>query len=187
MTPWWKIELEGESESVPDSSVHYSATTIENTFQLTPPGKYMLNLGFFAEYSQSALNGEPNSFTAGPIVQKELFDFLGVDSLHTLNVFLSHDVGHNATRATGLQVAWQSRLLLNRYIDPAIEYYGFIDDLGEAGKASQQQHFIGPVVLGAVSFSPYGKIKYEVGYMFGMTQASPRGAIRWKLEYEIAF
>ena len=114
VTPWWKIELEGESESVPDSSVHYSATTIENTFQLTPPGKYMLNLGFFAEYSQSALNGEPNSFTAGPIVQKELFDFLGVDSLHTLNVFLSHDVGHNATRATGLQVAWQSRLLLNR-------------------------------------------------------------------------
>ena len=122
VTPWWKIEFEGELESVPDSSVHYSATTIENTFQITPPGKYQFNLGFFAEYSQSALNGESNSFTAGPIVQKELYDFLGVDSLHTLNVFLAHDVGHNATRATGLQVAWQSRLLLNRYIDPAIEY-----------------------------------------------------------------
>ena len=187
VTPWWKIELEGESESVPDSSVHYSATTIENTFQITPPGKYMFNLGFFAEYSQSALNGEPNSFTFGPIVQKELYNFLGVDSLHTLNVFFAHDVGRNSSPATGFQVAWQSRLLLNKYIDPAIEYYGFIDDLGEAGKFSQQQHFIGPVVLGAISFSPYGKVKYEVGYMFGMTPASPRGAIRWKLEYEIAF
>jgi hypothetical protein len=41
--------------------------------------------------------------------------------------------------------------------------------------------------VGALSFSPYGKLKYEVGYMFGMTQASPRGAVRWKLEYEIAF
>jgi len=187
LTPWWKIELEGESESVPDSSVHYAATTIENTFQLTPPGKYVFNLGFFAEYSQSALNGEPNSFTAGPIIQKELFNFLGVDSLHTLNVFLAHDVGHNATHATGLEVAWQSRLLLNRYIDPAIEYYGSIDDLGHAGKFSQQEHFIGPAVLGAVSFSPYGKIKYEVGYLFGMTPATPRTAIRWKLEYEISF
>ncbi len=74
MTPWWEIELEGESESVLDD-VHYSATTIENTFQITPPGKYMFNLGFFAEYSQSALNGEPNSFTFGPIVQKELYSF----------------------------------------------------------------------------------------------------------------
>ncbi len=100
LTPWWKIELEGESESVPDSSVHYSATTIENTFQLTEPGQYMFNLGFFAEYSQSALNGEPNSFTLGPIVQKELYNVLGVDSLHTLNVFFGHDVGHNATHAT---------------------------------------------------------------------------------------
>ncbi len=110
-----------------------------------------------------------------------------MDSVHTLNVFLAHDVGHDSSRATGLQVAWQSRLLLNPYIDPAIEYYGFIDDLGNAGKFSQQQHFIGPVALGAISFSPYGKLKYEVGYMFGMTPATPRGAIRWKLEYEIAF
>src|SRR5690348_12035911 len=39
VTPWWKIELEGESNSVQDSSVHYTATTIENTFQLTQPGE----------------------------------------------------------------------------------------------------------------------------------------------------
>ena len=187
VTPWWKVELEGETNSVPDTSAHYTATTMENTFQITPPGKYLFNLGAFAEYSQSALNGEPNSFTFGPIVQKELHNVLGVDSVHTLNVFFEKDVGHNATHATGFQVAWQSRLQLNPFIDPAIEYYGFIDDLGNAGKFSQQQHFIGPVALGAVSFSPYGKLKYEVGYMFGMTSASPRGAIRWKLEYEIAF
>jgi FTR1 family protein len=187
LTPWWRIELEGESNSVPDSSVHYTATTMENTFQITEPGQYYFNLGFFAEYSQSALNGQPNSFTLGPIVQKELNDVFGVDSLHTLNVFFAHDVGHNATHATGLEVAWQSRLLLNPYIDPALEYYGTIDDLGEAGKFSQQQHFIGPVGVGAINFAPYGKLRYEVGYMFGMTEASPRGAIRWKLEYEIAF
>ena len=187
VTRWWKIELEGETNSVPDSSVHYTATTIENIIQLTEPGKYFFNVGFFAEYSQSALNGVANSVTAGPIVQKELYDVLGVNSLHTLNVFFAHDVGHNATHATSLEVAWQSRLLLNPYIDPAIEYYGTIDDLGAAGKFSQQEHFIGPVAVGAISFSPYGKLKYEVGYMFGMTAASPRGAVRWKMEYEIVF
>ncbi len=187
LTPWWEIELEGESNSVPESSVHYTATTVENTFQLTEPGQDFFNLGFFAEYSQSALRNEPNSFTLGPIVQKELYDVLGVDSLHTFNVFFAHDVGHNASHATGLELAWQSRLLLNRFIDPAIEYYGFIDDLANAGPFSKQQHFLGPVAVGAVDFAPYGKVRYEVGYMFGLTPASPRGAIRWKLEYEIAF
>lgn len=187
VTPWWEIELEGESNSVPDSSVHYTATTVENTFQITEPGQYMFNFGIFAEYSQSALKGEPDELTLGPIIQKELYDVLGVDSLHTLNVFLFHDVGHNASHATGMQVAWQSRLFLNPYIDPAIEYYGIFDNLGHAGAFDQQQHFVGPVAVGDLSFSPYGKVKYEVGYMFGLTPATPRGAIRWKLEYEIAF
>ena len=187
LTPWWQIELEGESDSVPGSSVHYSATTLENIFQFTEPGQYFFNLGLFAEYSQSALRNEPNSFTVGPIIQKELHGTLGFDSLHTFNLFFTHDVGHNASHATGLELAWQSRLLLNPYIDPALEYYGFIDDVAHAGPFSRQQHFIGPVAVGAVDFAPYGKLQYEVGYMFGLTPASPRGAIRWKLEYEIAF
>ena len=50
VTPWWEVELEAETNSVPDTSVHYTATTMENTFQITEPGKYMFNLGAFAEY-----------------------------------------------------------------------------------------------------------------------------------------
>jgi hypothetical protein len=72
-------------------------------------------------------------------------------------------------------------------VDPAIEYYGFIENLSNTGKFTQQEHFLGPVAVGAVNFAPYGKLKYEVGYMFGLTPATPRGAIRWRLEYEIAF
>ncbi len=49
VTPWWEVELEAETNSVPDTSVHYTATTMENTFQITEPGKYMFNLGAFAE------------------------------------------------------------------------------------------------------------------------------------------
>ena len=46
VTPWWRIELEGQRGIRAYSSVHYLATTIENTFQITPPGIYMFNLGF---------------------------------------------------------------------------------------------------------------------------------------------
>jgi hypothetical protein len=43
------------------------------------------------------------------------------------------------------------------------------------------------VLVGLQNFAPYGKLKYEVGYLFGLTQATPRGTIRWRLEYEIPF
>ena len=40
---------------------------------------------------------------------------------------------------------------------------------------------------GLYSFAPYGKVKYELGYLFGMTRATESGATRWRFEYEIAF
>ena len=32
-----------------------------------------------------------------------------------------------------------------------------------------------------------GKLKYEIGWLFGATQASPQGTLRWRLELEIPF
>jgi hypothetical protein len=185
--PWWAIELEGELASGGGQHLTWNAATLENTFQLTEPGEYFFNLGFFAEYAQSTLRGAPSGITAGPIIQKELNGVFGLDTVHTLNVFLSRDVGHDATRQTGLSYAWQSLLRTHPLISPGVEVYGSIADIAHAGPTAQQQHLVGPVLVGAASFAPYGKLKYEVGYLFGLTPASGRGAIRWRLEYEIAF
>jgi hypothetical protein len=187
LLPWWGIELEGELASGGGQHLTWNAVTLENTFQLTEPGEYFFNLGFFAEYAHSTLRGQPNSITAGPIIQKELHDVFGVDTLHTLNVLLSRDVGHDASKATGLEIAWQSVAQFTPLIAPGFEYYGIVDDIAHPGPSSQQQHLIGPVLTGAYSFAPYGKLKYEVGYLFGLTPASGRGAVRWRLEYEITF
>jgi hypothetical protein len=185
--PWWEIELEGEMASGGGQHLTWNAVTLENTFQITEPGEYFFDFGVFAEYSQSTLSGQPSGVTAGPIIQKELYDVFGIDTLHTLNVFLTRDVGHDASKATGLQLAWQSVAQLRPLIAPGFEYYGIIDDIAHAGPSSQQQHLIGPVLTGAYNFAPYGKLKYEVGYLIGLTPASGRSAIRWRLEYEIAF
>ena len=165
----------------------WDAATLENTFQLTEPGEYFFNLGFFFEYSQSTLRGAPSGVTFGPIIQKELNDVFGLDTVHTLNLFLSRDLGHDATRATAFSYAWQSLILTHPLLSPGVEFYGTIDDIAHAGPSAQQQHSVGPVLVGAVNFAPYGKLKYEVGYQFGLTQATPHSAVRWKLEYELAF
>ncbi len=112
---------------------------------------------------------------------------LGLDTLHTINLFLSRDVGHDATKQTGFQYAWQSLVLTHPLISPGVELYGIIPDLAHAGPTATQQHWVGPVLVGGLNFAPYGKLEYQVGYLWGLTPASGRSAIRWRLEYEITF
>jgi FTR1 family protein len=187
VTPFWKLELEGETGAPPGGNLSYQATTIENTFQLTPQGKYWADLGFFAEYSQGTLRDSTNTVKAGPIVQKETPAFGSYNLLHTLNVFFEREVGPHSTSRTGFLPAWQSRIELHPLFEPGFEFYGSIDDLGRAGKFRDQRYNAGPMFAGAYSFAPYGKVKYELGYLFGFTPATPRGTVRWKLEYELAF
>ena len=78
-------------------------------------------------------------------------------------------------------------MLTHPLLSPGVEFYGFVPDLAHFGPTSQQEHLLGPVLAGAVNFSPYGKLGYEVGYLWGLTPASGRSAIRWRLEYEIVF
>jgi hypothetical protein len=191
VTPWWEPEIEGEFETVPGQNQRFSATTFENTFQLTEQGKYWADLGFFAEFSHASWRNEADSFTFGPLVQKEantLFGLdLGKDTLHTLNLLVSKEIGLNHSEATPLLVAWQSRLRLNPFFEPGIEYYGQISSIAGTSDGTPQQHRLGPVVVGQYNMFQYGKIKYEMGYLFGLNQATERGAVRWRLEYEKAF
>jgi high-affinity iron transporter len=187
VTPFWGIELEGEMEAPSGTNLRYAATTLENTFQLTPQGAYWADFGFFAEYSHSAIRQSPNSITFGPIVQKEAGGFGNAPTLHTLNVLFSKDVGHDRSDDTGFLLAWQSRLRLHPLFEPGIELYDAVTDIEKPGKLAEQQHRLGPMFAGLFNFAPYGAIKYEAGYLFGLTRSTENGTARWRFEYEIPF
>jgi len=191
VTPWWRPELEGEFEAVPGGNHRFAATTMENTFQLTEQGKYWADLGFFAEFSHAARRTDPDTVTFGPLVQKQASDLFGLDlghdTLHTLNLLVAKQIGSGRQDATPLSIAWQSRLRLNPLYGPAIEYYGQISSIAGPSTGTPQQHRLGPVLVGQYGLEGYGDIKYELGYLFGLNQATERGALRWRLEYEKAF
>jgi hypothetical protein len=186
-TPFWMLGLEAETAAPSGENLRYEATTLENTFQFTPQGKYWADLGFFAEYSHAASRADADSLTFGPLVQKETAGILGTGMLHTLNLLFSKEVGHNRTDATSFFYAWQSRLALHPLFEPGIEIFGQIDDLESPGKIADQQHRIGPMFAGVYSLAPRGTIKYEAGYLIGLTRATERGAVTWRVEYEIPF
>jgi hypothetical protein len=190
VTPWWQVELEVETQALAGQNHRLNARTIENTFQLLPQGKYWLDLGLFVEYSNSVIHGEPSEIVAGPILQKEAPGFLGATTLHTVNAFLTREVGHNRGDRTGLFLAAQSRLRLHPLLEPGVELYYSVNDVRRPGRFADQEVFAGPVLAGAYALGRAGlpgKVKYEVGYLFGATEQSPRGAVRWRFEYELSF
>ena len=187
ITPFWKLELEAETGAEPGQRLAYRATTLENTFQLTTQGQYWADLGIFAEYSQSTKRGSANTGKFGPIAQKETAGFGSYRLLHTLNLFFERELGPFSTGRNGFAPAFQSRIELNPLFEPGVEVYGGIENLGRTGEFRDQYYNAGPVIAGAYSLAPYGKFKYEAGYLFGLTPSTPRGTLRWKFEFELTF
>lgn len=187
--PNWKIELEGEVEADPGDGLRYTATALENFFQLTPQGKYWADLGFFIEYSHAAKDGSADAIKFGPLIQKEMAGIVQGGTLHTANLLLKKKVGRHSNGDTSFNYAWQSRLRLNQFFEPGVEVYGGVDDLNNSGAFSDQQHRAGPMFAGLYNFSSPtpGKVKYELGYLLPLTTATEDGVVRWKLEYELPF
>jgi hypothetical protein len=91
---------------------------------------------------------------ARPLAQSEFGEIAGTGALHTLNLLFTRTVGNNRTDATQLFTAWQSRLLLNPLFQPGFEYYGQINEILNPGTAADQQHRIGPAIVGVNNFAP---------------------------------
>jgi len=185
--PDWFVELGTEFKAPNGENITYDATEFEGYWQLTPTGKYWGDLAMFGEFELPIQRGDAKAYTIGPLGQTQFGEIAGYGALHTLNLLFTKTVGNNSTDATQFNVAWQSRLLIDPLFMPGFEYYSQIDQILNPGKPADQLHRIGPVIVGLQNFAPYGKLKYEVGYQFGLTDATPRGTLRWRLEYEIPF
>jgi hypothetical protein len=193
LTSWWHSEIELGFDRDPGFNQNTLVTqaVTENTFQLTEPGQYFADLGFYVEYGQSLTTGRhagPNQVTFGPLIAKDIGRFT-----HTANLFLTQELGPNQTsHELDFNYAWQSRWNIWAPLSPAIEFYGDSGTLGRSPRFSQQQLLVGPVGIGALSLHDLGwgnagKIKYEIGWLFGATQATAEGTLRWRLELEIPF
>ena len=183
--PFWFVELELEASKHPGRKVSADALTFENYFMLTEPGQYFLDFSIFAEYAHTLTSESSDTAKLGVLLQK---DYMKV--LNTLNVYVEKEVGASASTADTFQYAWQTRYQLSPLFQPGIEIYGQIEDLNHPGKLNEQQLRIGPMFAGSYNLGQVGgrgKFKYEVGYLFGVTDATEDRTLRTRIEYEIGF
>lgn len=182
---WLKLGAEAEFAADPGQGLHYDATALEGFLQLTPQGKYWADVGLFAEYENTARQGDPRSLTIGPLVQKEV-QLLGLNTLHTVNALFTKQMGAGSVGPLSLFMAAQSRVRLDPHFEPGVEYYGIVT-LGEHG--DEPQHRIGPALAGRVGFRELGinapgGIKYDAAYLRRIAGETDPSTFRVRFELE---
>ena len=181
-TDFWHTALVGMANKDAGGKLRYEATGWENIFQLFPQGKYWLDLGLYLEYEGAHLKGGHDAVEAKILAEKSF----GPVTL-TLNPIFEKELGSGA-KATEFKYAAQARWRLRPEFEPAIEAFGDIGEIRNLDLAADQHHQIGPAALGRFRLGPTSALKYEAGYMFGLTRnGSPSGAFKWSLELEYRF
>jgi hypothetical protein len=193
VTSWWHTEIEVGWDRDPGPNLPTLLTQVvtENTFQLTEPGQYFADLGFYVEYGQSlttGVNAGPNQVTFGPLIAKDIGR-----TTHTVNLFLTRELGPDQeTPGMDFNFAWQSRWNLWAPLSPAVEVYGDTGVVGQTLGFTKQQLIAGPVAVGKFNLNDLGlghagTVTYELGTLFGVTPVSPAVTLKWRLEVEIPF
>lgn len=179
VTDWWKTAIFAELEQETGESLGYAATAWENIFQLTEPGEGWVDTGLYFEYERGHADS-PDEFEGKLLLEKQVGP-----TVETVNLIAAKEVGDYAESGAEFEYAARVKYRFKPYIEPAIEAFG---DIGHIDRPPERQtHRIGPVVLGAVPLASQIGLYYELGWLFGLTDASPDHSLKWLVELEFYF
>jgi len=177
VTDRWFTEVYVELEQEPDKDFKATAIEWENIYQLTEQGEYWLDAGIYAELKAPLEDGKSPKVELKLLLEKQMDEFV-----HTVNIVLEEEFGKHANGGLEPVIAWRSKYRLNPYFEPGIEYHASFGRFNQDKDFEDQDHQAGPAFYGKI-----GSIKYDVGYLFGLSKAAPDGELKWILEYEMKF
>jgi hypothetical protein len=186
VTDRWATELYGEYERQAEendsgdsalSRMKFTHIEWENRFQLAEQGQYWLDPGLYVAYEMPLHEKDPGKVETKLLLEKTFSRFT-----HTANIIVDKEVGGGSTLQTEGGFAWSSRYRLSEHFQPGFEYYAALGEIRKHLPFQEQEHQLGPVFYGK-----FGPVKYDVGYLFGISDAAPQGEIKWIMEYELRF
>ncbi|MBF0504628.1 MAG: FTR1 family protein [Candidatus Omnitrophica bacterium] len=179
VTSIWHTELEIETETQPtvDAITPLKATHMEweNIFQLTQQGEYWVDAGVYFAYEAPLINKQVGQFEGKILLEKS------IDKItNTLNINFNKEVGGGRDPHTDGGISWSAKYRLSQYFEPGAEYYNDFSALAHQLNYDQQSHQVGPAFYGHL----FNHVKYDIGYLFGVSKTAPIGELKWVLEYE---
>jgi FTR1 family protein len=178
-TEYWFSAIGGEIEKDANGDYEYEATLWENIFQLTEQGEYWVDVGLYLEYEVASEDTGTDKVEGKLLLEKNVGKYV-----NTANLILVREVGSGSSTVTEFEYAWRTKYLYSERLEPAIEIYGSMGELGSVLPSDQQDHRAGPVIMGLLAETSGGKWVYELGYLFGLSDAAPDGTLKFVVEYE---
>jgi hypothetical protein len=156
------------------------AIEFENTFHVLPTDAYFVNAGLLVA-DEHSLRDDVQAVEFGPLVELPLGRLL-----NTGNAFFEKSFGDDRESPTvGFEYAWQSVFDIWGGFGAGFEAFGEIEKIAnDPPSTDEQEHRIGPVALFEADLGKWGEIGIELGFLFGLTDATPDNTFKFNLEYE---
>ena len=104
----------------------------------------------------------------------------------TGNLLLEKEFGNSNSGDVEMGYAGQVRYRLTPSIQPGVELFGRLGVLGDFSVSKEQQK-VGPGVFGFIEVVEGISLKYELSWLFGYTNPTPRNSLKWLLEFEYKY
>jgi high-affinity iron transporter len=175
-----ELYLEREKEGVSGADADTTAVEWENRFQLSEQGEYPVDLGFYVAYEHALTRGSADKIEAKMLLAKDSGAFT-----HLANLELEQHLGRH-TDGEGIEggFALGTRYRLSPWFSPGVEWHGDFSELRNTGGFDRQSHQAGPAFYGEI---PGTGFSYDVGYLFGVSDAAVDGELKFILEYGFRF
>ncbi len=176
---FWFTEVYGILENHPgsqeDKGLEYEATEWENRFQLAEPGQWWVDTGLYVSYRFA-----PKSEQADKLETKLLLEKILDQWRHRVNLTFEKAFGGDSEEKWEGGASSSSTYRVNRAFEPGAEIHWEYGELDVGRSFDEQQFQLGPVVYGRIG----RHLKYDVGYLFGISDAAPAGELKWIFEFE---
>jgi len=171
-TGWWKPEIYlVRFQQDPGSNGRLIGYEFENTFQLTQPGEFWVDLGFLASYEHQTVAGMSDVVEFGPLLEKHTGKLA-----YRVNFIWEKAVGANASGKYMFRSSYSGTYTISAALSPGVEAYALPND---------HAYQVGPIAAGEwhVPGTTSG-FEYRIGVVFGVNDAAPRQTWLAQFEYE---
>jgi hypothetical protein len=173
-TSWWKTEVYvGKFNRNPGGSTHPTGYEFENTFQLTTPGEYWVDIGFLASYAYNNQPGIANSIELGPLMEK-----LTGHIDQRLNFIWQMPVGSGDSGSNKFRSSYNISYKFN------VDQVTYSPGLEAYYRPEDNSNQIGPVLYGELRTEAGSELEYSIGIAFGVNHDAPDKTLIARLGYE---
>lgn len=181
VTDRWFTEVYGILENHPgsaDDGIEYEATEWENRFQISEPGEWWADTGFYVAYEFASESEEADTLEMKALFEKSIDQWT-----HRTNLIVERGVGGDSEEEWEGGASWSTSYRLRPEFEPGVEIHWEYGEFTESRPFEEQEFLLGPVIYGKIG--PH--VKYDVGYLFGISEDSPDGQLKWIVEFEWHF